>query len=212
VRPLAPETVERLRQAMPPRDAVLVSVLAYAGLRPGEALALTWGHVRERTILVEQSASYGEIKCTKTRSTRSVRMLAPLKHDLAEHRIREGRPLPERFVFPAHDGRRWDDDWNNWRNRVFRPAVKEAGLTDVRPYDLRHSFVSLLIAEGRSIVEVARQAGIRRRCRSTPTGTSSTSSTVPRRWTQKRRSGPPGSIGATWVLPQNAVSSPTRAT
>lgn len=160
VRPLAPETVERLRQAMPPRDAVLVSVLAYAGLRPGEALALTWGHVRERTILVEQSASYGEIKCTKTRSTRSVRMLAPLKHDLAEHRIRAGRPLPERFVFPAHDGRPWDDDdWNNWRNRVFRPAVKEAGLSDVRPYDLRHSFVSLLIAEGRSIVDVARQAG-----------------------------------------------------
>ena len=28
-----------------------------------------------------------------------------------------------------------------------------------RPYDLRHSFVSLLIAEGHNIVEVARQAG-----------------------------------------------------
>ena len=30
---------------------------------------------------------------------------------------------------------------------------------DARPYDLRHSFVSLLIAEGHNIVEVARQAG-----------------------------------------------------
>jgi integrase len=29
----------------------------------------------------------------------------------------------------------------------------------IRPYDLRHSFVSLLIAERRSIVDVARQAG-----------------------------------------------------
>ena len=87
-------------------------------------------------------------------------MLAPLKVELAELRIREGRPVEERFVFPAHDGRPWDDDdWANWRNRVFRPAVKEAGLVDVRPYDLRHSFVSLLIAEGRSIVDVARQAG-----------------------------------------------------
>jgi len=28
-----------------------------------------------------------------------------------------------------------------------------------RPYDLRHSFVSLLIHEGRSVVDVARQAG-----------------------------------------------------
>ena len=34
-----------------------------------------------------------------------------------------------------------------------------AGLEAGRPYDLRHSFVSLLIHEGVSIVEVARQAG-----------------------------------------------------
>jgi integrase len=54
VRPLAPVTVERLRRELPTDlDKALVSVLAYAGLRPGEALALTWGHVRERTILVE---------------------------------------------------------------------------------------------------------------------------------------------------------------
>ena len=29
----------------------------------------------------------------------------------------------------------------------------------MRPYDLRHSFVSLLIHEGRNVVDVARQAG-----------------------------------------------------
>jgi integrase len=29
----------------------------------------------------------------------------------------------------------------------------------MRPYDLRHAFCSLLIAEGLSVVEVARQAG-----------------------------------------------------
>src|SRR5579859_2017178 len=40
VRPLAPQTVEALRHASGTRDAVLISVLAYAGLRPQEALAL----------------------------------------------------------------------------------------------------------------------------------------------------------------------------
>lgn len=75
-------------------------------------------------------------------------------------RLRSGRPGNDRFVFPAHDGRPWHDgDWKNWRRRAFATAAKQAGLTDVRPYDLRHSFVSLLIAEGRSIVDVARQAG-----------------------------------------------------
>jgi site-specific recombinase XerC len=47
VRPLAPEQVERPRRHLLARgrlrDAVFISVLAYAGLRPGEALALTWG-------------------------------------------------------------------------------------------------------------------------------------------------------------------------
>jgi integrase len=161
VQPLAPEAVERLRRQMPSdRDAALVSVLAYAGLRPGEALALTWGHVRERTILVERAVSYGELKSTKTRATRSVRILAPLKLELAELRLRNGRPDDRALVFPAQNGRPWDDDdWKNWRRRAFATAAKQAGLTDVRPHDLRHSFVSLLIAEGRSIVDVARQAG-----------------------------------------------------
>ncbi|MGZ8795057.1 MAG: tyrosine-type recombinase/integrase, partial [Gaiellaceae bacterium] len=42
---------------------------------------------------------------------------------------------------------------------MFQCAADAAGLAEIRPYDLRHSFVSLLIAEGRNIVEVARQAG-----------------------------------------------------
>ena len=32
-------------------------------------------------------------------------------------------------------------------------------MNNSRPYDLRHSFISLLIHEGLSVVEVARQAG-----------------------------------------------------
>jgi integrase len=43
---------------------------------------------------------------------------------------------------------------------VFRPAAARAGLVGARPYDLRHAFASLLIAEGRlSIVEIAAQLG-----------------------------------------------------
>jgi hypothetical protein len=40
IRPLAPGTIEKMRAASSPRDAALLAVLAYAGLRPGEALAL----------------------------------------------------------------------------------------------------------------------------------------------------------------------------
>lgn len=83
------------------REATLVSVLAYAGLRPREALALTWENVGERTILVERALSLGELKETKTRSTRSVRLLAPLRSDLNTLQMRLGRPVDGDLVFPA---------------------------------------------------------------------------------------------------------------
>ncbi len=71
VRAIAPETIERMRAWLLERgqhwDAVLLSLLAYSGLRPGEALALTWGHLRERTLLVEQAVSHGEGQGDKDR-------------------------------------------------------------------------------------------------------------------------------------------------
>ena len=45
---LAPARVEAIRAACGPRGAALVSVLAYAGLRPQEAYELRWADVRER--------------------------------------------------------------------------------------------------------------------------------------------------------------------
>lgn len=43
--------------------------------------------------------------------------------------------------------------------RIFRPAAKQVGLPSSVPYDLRGSFVSLLAWEGRTMLDVARQAG-----------------------------------------------------
>ena len=62
----------------------MISVLAYAGLRPGEALALQWRDIREQTILVERAISLGEEKDTKTAAHRTVRVLQPLAVDLRE--------------------------------------------------------------------------------------------------------------------------------
>ncbi len=64
-------------------------------------------------------------------------------------------------MFPRSDGAPWRrDDWNNGRSRYFTPATEHASLDRPRPYDLRHSFASLLIREQRtSIVEFAQQLG-----------------------------------------------------
>jgi integrase len=178
VRPLAVETIERIRRTLlapmpvpvpasrrrraydqpdqrPPvvrlRDATLVSVLAYSGLRPSEALALRWEDVGEATLLVVDGKTGG----------RTVRLVAALAADLREWRMAAGRPARRLYVFPREDGERWTvDDRGNWRGRTWRSACRRAGLDPVpRPYDLRHSFASLLLAEGRTVHYVAEQLG-----------------------------------------------------
>jgi integrase len=166
VRPLPPFAVEQLRAWLTEhrgdRDATLVSVLAYAGVRPQEALALRWRSIGERTLLAEEAVAQGKLKGQKTnRPPRTVRLLGPLRQDLAEWWIAAGRPEDAAFVFPAAGGGPWPlHDWQNWRRRTFTPAAEAVGLDGAVPYDLRHSFASLLVHEGESsVVDIASYLG-----------------------------------------------------
>jgi len=144
------------------RDATLLAVLAYAGLRPQEALALEWRHVRERTLLVERALSDGQLKALKNRrQPRTVELLAPLRDDLAAWRAAQRAPPATAPVFPSHSGAFWRaSDWRNWRKRSYKPVAEVVGINGARPYDLRHAFASLLIHEGRlSVVDIAAQLG-----------------------------------------------------
>jgi integrase len=50
--PLDPVTIERIRTQLRPRDQMIVSLLAYAGLRPSEDRAVCWGDIEGRTLHV----------------------------------------------------------------------------------------------------------------------------------------------------------------
>jgi integrase len=164
VRPIPPEIVEGMRAdfiaAGRTEDALLVCVLAYSGVRPGEALALTWGMVGTRRLLIESCVSLGQVKETKTGRARTVRLMQPLADDLLAYRAQCSRVRDSDLIFPGQEGAPWSESaWRNWRRRIFAKAAVAVGLHGARPYDLRHSFVSLLIAEGRGVIDVARQAG-----------------------------------------------------
>ncbi|MEA2150148.1 MAG: hypothetical protein QOD69_1978 [Solirubrobacteraceae bacterium] len=153
VRPLAPVTVERMRAAASDREAAILSVLAYAGLRPGELRVLRWRDVRTRTLLVTAA---------KTHSRRTVRLLAPLADDLSIWRRTSEDPGPDALLFPGDDGGIWTPNgFEKWRARRFGFLLALGGLRRGRPYDLRHSFASLLLHEGRDVIYVARQLGHR---------------------------------------------------
>lgn len=152
-RPLPPETVERIRVHLRPRDAMIVSLLAYAGLRPLEDRGARWQDVRGQTL---------HVYATKTGRARDVDLLAPLAQDLREWRLASPHPTgPKDLLIPRPTGGDWTrEDWANWRRRVWRPAATAAGVTDdLRPYRLRGSFVSLLLWAGEDLPYVAEQAG-----------------------------------------------------
>lgn len=166
VSPLTPDEVERIRYHLIERgnlaDATLVSVMAYAGLRPQEALALTYADIQDGSLLISKKNIEGEIvPSTKNGQPRRVTLLAPVARDLQEWAEAEGQPGPNALVFhrPRDLQPFGASSYNKFRANRFTPAAKAAGCPDATPYHLRHSFASLLVAGGSPLPEVAAQCG-----------------------------------------------------
>lgn len=143
------------------RDAVIVRVLVGSGLRPGELRALCWGDVRDGRLSVTKAVSSNEVGPTKTNSFRSVDVTRDAKLALTEWFVASPAVWGNDLVFPAvdSDGLWTDLGWQMWRQRVFIPAAKRAGLEGLRPYDLRHTYASQRIAEGADVLTLARSLG-----------------------------------------------------
>lgn len=152
---LTPLEVETYRYWMrTDRDQLIVSLIAYAGLRPAEVCGLQWRHIREHHILVEQSAQAGEIVRTKTGRTRVVEMCESLRTEI--DKCRPADFLPDDFVVPGERGGILN--WKNWFRRVWVEAGDHCGLS-FRPYDLRHTFASMQIHAGKNVMLVAAELG-----------------------------------------------------
>lgn len=158
---LEPLAVEHIRARLGRRGATLVSVLAYAGLRPSEALELRWSDIAGDSIRVPDAPTDPARDGSTRRAPRTVRLLLPLAEDLAEWRKVVSHRGRTDLVFPHRTRGRWTDfDWTLWRHRRFATAVKQAGLPpELAPLDLRHTLAQLLIGAGVPLVDVAREMG-----------------------------------------------------
>ena len=136
-----------LAEAVGRHDAPMVWLLGTTGVRVGEACALNVGDVSVETgRLHVVRAKNGTDRWVPVPSS----VLALL--DL-------GRPREAPLLTNSRGGR---VDKDNWRARVFSPAVDRSGLGPMRIHDLRHTAASLAIASGADVKAVQRMLGHKR--------------------------------------------------
>lgn len=172
---LRPEEVQLLlKQADEPyRTLFLTAILT--GMRRGELLGLQWGdidwrnnriHVRRtlychsRDELAERNENAKEkwrFSSPKSRrSVRTIEMSPRLREALELHRL-QCPVSPYDLVFCTADGAPMDAP--NMVKRQFLPALSRAGLRRIRFHDLRHTYTTLLIAQGENVKFIQSQLG-----------------------------------------------------
>ena len=138
----------------------LVLLLAYTGLRWGEAIGLRvrdLDMLRRRATIAENAVQVGSeifVGTTKAHKQRSVPLPEFLLPHLARQCERRGR---DDLLFPSDDGRHLErpHSTSGW----FIKAVAESGVPRVTPHDLRHSAASLAVSAGANVKAVQRMLG-----------------------------------------------------
>lgn len=161
---LTHDEVATLASVIDPRYRGVVVVAAYTGLRAGELIALRRRHVDllHRTItVVEQvqvvSGRHVVSSPKSSASRRSVALPGSVAESLEAHLAVYSELGAEGLVFPAPEGGFLRLE--NFRKRVWTPAVRTAGVAPLRVHDLRHTCASLAIAAGADVKVLQRMLG-----------------------------------------------------
>ncbi|MBE9035133.1 tyrosine-type recombinase/integrase [aff. Roholtiella sp. LEGE 12411] len=157
-----------------PHYAPFVKFLFWTGCRTGEAIGLTWGHINPECTQITFSESYDSAlnirKTTKTGKARKFPCNTKLRALLLS--IKPPNTLPDTPVFLAPKGGMVNNTkfstqiWkggkqgdNNYHG-VMQKLIEEGAIDRYRcPYNTRHTFITLMLAEGLTVSAVAKLVG-----------------------------------------------------
>ena len=139
------------------RTLLLTAIMT--GDRQGELWGLNWSDLDlgRKQLHIRRTFTHGQYFEPKTKgSIRKIDVAPVLAKELASWKLASGGRGDD-LIFPSRDGTPMI--CHNMKNRHFFPALKAAGIAAIRFHDLRHTFASLLLAQGESIKYVQVQMG-----------------------------------------------------
>lgn len=156
--------IERLARAVEPRYRALIFTASYLGMRWQEIAGLRHRYtnlkgepatVRVVSTIERARGRYTPIDLGKSKAARRTLKIPSFLRQMLKAHVMEFRD-PE-WVFPAPKGGflRYD----NFRTRVWEPAVEEAGLSPLTIHELRHTAAALMIDEGADSLQIKRRMG-----------------------------------------------------
>ena len=142
--------------------APLVEFQFATGARPSESLALQWKHITNdlKFISFEQAVTVSEKGLAvkqglKTQEKRKFPCNAKLQTILRN--IKSENAKPDDLLFPSPEGKYID--FHNFRNRAWKTVLEGLDIAYRKPYQTRHTFITLALENGLDAKDVARLVG-----------------------------------------------------
>ena len=175
---LTPEQIRNFLEAVTDQEYKTLFLTAImTGARQGELLGLKWSDFdfQKKQIGINRTFNSGRFFTPKTKGSKRNIDLAPMvTKTLAEWKMvckakklenrnemekdnQEIKDIESDLVFPNESGEPMN--YSNMVNRYYKKALKAAGIPQIRFHDLRHTYASLLLAQGENIKYVQNQLG-----------------------------------------------------
>jgi integrase len=126
------------------------------GMRPSELFGLNWEDIRKDEIDLKRAYTDGKLGPLKNKKERTIPYDPPLKKITNESSAYISK-LKSKSVFCTAKGYRIH--YFNFYHRVWQPLIEKAGVRDLSPHSMRHTYASTELKEGTSLSTISEYLG-----------------------------------------------------
>jgi integrase len=162
VRDITPFNKEEIFKVLDKVDDIVKLYYAigfFTGMRTGEIIALKWSDIilEKKIIKVQRAKRQGVESLPKNkgsiRDVDIIDVLMPYIHNHQKYKIQESE-----YLFNSKHKKQYSD--SSYLSEIYwRPILKELNIEYRNPYQMRHTFASMMISNGEDILWVSKMLG-----------------------------------------------------